>query len=360
MARTNAVSVRRVSTVQLGQVATAQRATLADWSAVWDADPEALVTQHPDWVAAMVATRRCLDATRLYQFPGGRLVLPLLRPSIVPRQLASWRGYAPGWGRGGYISDFEPNAAELRSVLADLARSAVQVRIRPNPVQNDLWLAAAPARLARVRSTSHVLDLSPGAEALWEGFKGRTRRDVRRSEREGVTVEMRPGRAGLDAYFQLRELAVRRWAERQNEPLRLAQLRTRRRDPVRKFEAMADHLGDRLQTFVGVLDGEPVVARMVLVGTNAQVIRGVMDADKAGPALATDLVEWRAIEACCAAGCRRYHLGDSGENASLAAFKEKFGAEPVRFDELILEPLPFSRADALARRAAKAMLRFKD
>ncbi len=347
-------------TVQLNPVAIAQPATLSDWTAVWDADPEALITQHPDWVAAMVATGRCLDATRLYRFPAGRLVLPLLRPAIVPRQLASWRGYTPGWGRGGYLADFEPTAAELHSVIADLSRHAIQARVRPNPVQNDLWQAAAPAKVASRRSTSHVLDLSPGAEALWDGFKGRTRRDVRRSEREGVTVEMRPGRTGLDAYFQLREQAVRRWAERQNEPLRLAQLRTRRRDPVRKFEAMAYHLGDRLQVFVGLLDGEPVVARMLLVGTNAQVIRGVMDADKAGPVLATDLVEWRAIEACCAAGCRRYHLGDSGENASLAAFKEKFGAVPVPFDELILERLPFSRADALARRAAKALLRFKD
>ena len=228
-------------------------------------------------------------------------------------------------------------------------------------MQNELWLAAAPANAASTRSTSHVLDLAPGAEALWTGFKGRTRRDVRRSEREGVTVEMRSRTWRVGRLLQGcgswpcavgRSASTSRCGWRNCAPagaIRCASSRRWRTTSV---------TGCRCSS------GRSTVNRWwpacVLVGTNAQVIRGVMDADKAGPVLATDLVEWRAIEACCAAGCRRYHLGDSGENASLAAFKEKFGAAPVRFDELILERLPFSQADALARRAAKAMLRFKD
>ena len=62
----------------------------------------------------------------------------------------------------------------------------------------------------------------------------------------------------------------------------------------------------------------------------------------------------------CELGCTAYHLGESGQSASLAQYKEKFGARPVDYAELRMERLPYTRTDQAARSAVKKVLGFRD
>jgi hypothetical protein len=60
------------------------------------------------------------------------------------------------------------------------------------------------------------------------------------------------------------------------------------------------------------------------------------------------------IEAACQAGCRHYHMGESGEVESLKHFKSRFGAVeqafPTCFRELIPVTSTRKRLSELTRR----------
>jgi hypothetical protein len=85
-----------------------------------------------------------------------------------------------------------------------------------------------------------------------------------------------------------------------------------------------------------------------------------MDRALAGPTRANYLLHSLAIEEACAARCRAYHMGESGESSSLAQFKSRFGARPHAYAEYHLERLQWTVIDRRARGAVKRLIRFKD
>jgi hypothetical protein len=188
----------------------------------------------------------------------------------------------------------------------------------------------------------------------------KARQGVRRGERSGLEIECDTTGRLVPVFYDLLMLSVERWAAHQNEPLALARWRARRRDPIEKFHRLARALGDAMRIWVAWKDGEAAAAMIVLVGANASDTRGAMNKDLAAPTNANDVLQWRAIEEACAAGCRHYHLGESGSSRSLAHFKEKFAARPVPYAECLIERLPVSRADRAARGAVKRVVRFRD
>ena len=129
---------------------------------------------------------------------------------------------------------------------------------------------------------------------------------------------------------------------------------------VAKFEAMAAHLGDAFRLWVARHNGVAVAATLVLQGTNAHATRGVMDRDLAGPLSANALLEWRAIRDAADAGCRRYHMGESGSSRSLAKYKRSFGAGVFDYAEYRHERVPLLRIDRLARSSVKRLIGFRD
>jgi hypothetical protein len=85
-----------------------------------------------------------------------------------------------------------------------------------------------------------------------------------------------------------------------------------------------------------------------------------MDKDLAGPSRANDLLHRLAIEDACRAGCRSYHMGESGSSESLAKFKRGFGACAVAYAEYRLERLPLTGMDNRARGLVKRLIGFQD
>ena len=69
---------------------------------------------------------------------------------------------------------------------------------------------------------------------------------------------------------------------------------------------------------------------------------------------------WHAIRSACASEAGAFHLGESGGSASLADYKERFGAQAVDYPELRLERLPITRADHLARTVVKRAIGFRE
>ena len=106
--------------------------------------------------------------------------------------------------------------------------------------------------------------------------------------------------------------------------------------------------------------GRPAAAILVLQSGNAHYTRGMMDKSLAGPTRANYLLHSLAIEQACDAGCRHYHMGESGSSRSLAQFKTRFGARPRPYAEYHLERLPITTLDRHARAVVKRVIGFRD
>jgi hypothetical protein len=263
-----------------------------------------------------------------------------------------------GWGMGGIVGA-DLDADVVAAVVADLRqRRDVFTRIRPDPLDADLW-AAVPGLVTKPRH-AHVLDLREGLEAVRRGLHRSARRNLRIAEAADLDVTCVADDHHLRAYYGLFELSVARWAESSREPLALARWRATRRDPIEKLATMAEHLGDRFRLWMAWQDGEPVAGSIVLHGNTAHATRGAMDKEPAHRTRAMTLLDWLAIQDAVASGCPSYHFGESGTSGGLAAFKESFGARPVPYADLRIERLPITRLDGALRSGVKRAIGFRD
>ncbi len=328
------------------------------WQRVLSADPNSMVTQSPEWMDALASLGTWVDATRFYEMSGGRLVvLPMARRTRVGIEASP----PPAWGFGGLLAEGGVTEDDVRVVLADLdGRLRIRQSIRPNPLLTSAWERGASPPWTAVPRLAHVIDLREGSDGVWARFHKDVRKRVRRAERLGVEVECDTTGRLIPILYELLQRSIVRWASNQNEPVRLTRLRARRRDPIEKFQAMANHLGSQFKLWVARHEGHPVAANLVLQGQNAHTTRLVMDRDLAATGSATSLLEWHAIQEACRAGCGHYHMGESGSSASLAKSKERFGALGQRYFEYRRERLPLSTVDRWARSAVKRVIGFKD
>jgi Acetyltransferase (GNAT) domain len=333
------------------------------WEAVLAADPHALVTYTPAWTDFVCATAGFEDASRLYELPGGRrLVLPLLRRRHLPGPLAVEASFPRSWGMGGIAAPGGLRPADAAAVFADLAgREILHTSLRPNPLDGETLRAARPPGAVTKPLLAHVLDLQGGFGRVWrDRFTGTARTAVRKAERSELTVERDTSGRLVPVLYKLYDLSIDRWAEQQHEPRALARWRGHRNDSRQKFEAMARTLGDTCRIWVAWDRNQPAAAILVLQGKNATYSRGMMDKGLAGPTRANYLLHRLAIEEACEAGCRHYHMGESGLSASLAQFKTRFGARPHAHAEYHFERLPRTALDRRARGVVKRIVGFRD
>jgi hypothetical protein len=333
------------------------------WSRVAQSDPDALVSQSPEWIDAMVATGRWRDASRWYVASDGRdLVMPMAR-SRFGGSFGFRTSFGDGWGFGGLLAQGGVTSSDVELVLDDLARQrAVQTSIRINPLHADRWARAAAGSgfISRPRCAC-VLDLRGGADEVWKSrLTTNARGAVRRARKLGVEVECDTTGAQLPVFYELLLKSFDRWAVQQHEPRWMARLRGRLRDPLRKFEVLADRIGPALRLYIARYEGRPAATVLLLAGANAHFTRGAMDPSVLGKTRANELLMWSAIEDACRAGCSSFHMGETAPGSSLSRYKEKFGATEVPYAGYVLERLPITKCDAALRGVVKRVIGFRE
>lgn len=316
------------------------------WSDVLHSDPEATVQQTPAWFDAVLRGTRTVDASRLYVLDDGRrLVVPIARREPVPG-LAFDASHPANYGCGGVLASGGLRSSDVSHVLSDLRHSrAVSTRLTGSHHTADRWRSGNVAGVLQVPHRNEVLDLSGGFETIFDQrFQSSVRRAVRKAERSALTVERAPAGRLVHVFYDLYLDWTERRARESGLPRGVAMALARRREPLRKFEAVADLLGDSCQVWVARHDGEPVASIVTLVhGDHATYWRGYSRKEVAGPLRANVLLQRLAIEEACLAGCRYYDFGQSGGVAALERFKQTFGATPRSSVELRVERLPLSR-----------------
>ena len=139
----------------------------------------------------------------------------------------------------------------------------------------------------------------------------------------------------------------------------MAKLRAARDDPPGKLEHLGQELGEHMVTMVAWFRGEPAAANIVLTGNSHFYWRGAMHQELGPATSASYAIQRAAIEEACEAGAVRCYIGESGQSAGLAHFKEHFGAVDYRYPEIRAERLPLSRANQSARSVVKRLVGYR-
>ena len=332
------------------------------WQAAYAADPEAIPYQSPKFTQALCADGVYADASRCYETEDGRtLVLPLVRRRGRPGRLAT-AGSLPVV-MGGLVADGPLSVEDIRAVLGDLAALPfAALRIRPNPRTGALWSKATVNAALRLPRRAHVVPVSGPVEDIRSGLSNSIRKSVDRAVRNGLEVVWDTTGSKLEVFEELYNRSIERWARRQHEPVSLSRWRMERATRAPTLAATARCMAGVWRMGVVEIGGRPAVAAIILIepGGNANGFKMAMDADLVARTGAGYLVQVAALEEASRAGCRFFHLGESGQAEGLSEHKERMGGIPIEYEELVFERLPVARADRLLRSVVKRAIGFRD
>jgi hypothetical protein len=268
--------------------------------------------------------------------PGAALPVSLLLGRALPRGRFGYVAHGPAVAAGGLPTAMPALERAVRARLGDLAFLRVEP-VTSAPVEDAAPPpAAAPRREAgpawlppgwrRAKpmqpDTTAIVDLRPEPEALLEGFKPKTRYNVRLAERRGVEVAREDDVASFDA---LAAATARRQGIRPSPPGYHADL-LRVLGPERAWLYLARH-GQRGEPLAGIIVGRFAGRATYLFGASADSGRELMPAY---------LLHWRAMLDLRQAGDREYDLwgvppDDDPHHpwAGLRQFKAGWNGAPV-------------------------------
>lgn len=333
------------------------------WRELLQQDPEVLPLQSPEWIDCICTLAGYEDASRLYEFSDGQqLLMPAVKRKGFPKLVSVQASLPDTWGWGGIIARRDLSSEDLADVFKDLSKSPfLTMSICPNPRRGELWRAALPAGIMAIPRRAHVIDLEGGFDRVWKvRFASKTRNKMRKAEKSNLRVECDTMGRLVPVFYELFRRSVDRWAEQQHEPRWLAHRRADMHDPIAKIRHISQAMGEACRIYVAWHEGLPVAAAVVLLGSNADYTMGAMDKERAAPVCANDLIQKLAIEDACRAGCRYYHMGESGASVGMSEFKERLGAQVYPYDAYRLERFPVSKLDKGLRNVIKRVIGFKD
>jgi CelD/BcsL family acetyltransferase involved in cellulose biosynthesis len=190
-------------------------------------------------------------------------------------------------------------------------------------------------------SATHVVDLRPGYEALWErSFAPSNRNKCRKAERGGVEVAEDSSDEAVDAYYSLYAQASAEWGY--DEPPY----------PSALFRALLAHGSAEL--WIARLDGRPVAGSIVLRGSHDLCYwSAALDREHRDVAPSNAVLR-AVIESGCERGFDYVDLGGSTGLPGVEAFKLSFGGIPVEYRSISLTTTTHRLLEASRRRLARS------
>lgn len=324
------------------------------WTDVLDSDPLAVPTQTPAWTDLTCRALGALDASRLYEYPDGRL---LVLPSVARRRAGlrvTEESLPYGFGYGGLlVPGGTPTEQDMRMVLTDLARRpAVRSGLAANPLLHDAWSAVMPPGVVRAEYLSYVVDLEGGFDAALSRYRLETRRNVKKAGKQSLDVRVVRDATLVDVFADLNAQSVDRWAHQRGQPLWMAHMVERHRDRTGLLRLATAAADLDCVGWTAHQDGVPVAAYVALFDRrSAWFWMSAMDKTLANRTRAGALLQSLAIEHACAAGIRWFHLGESDPGSGVARFKEGFGAVALPHASFRFERVPLTAVEGRLRAA---------
>ncbi|MGA2003868.1 MAG: GNAT family N-acetyltransferase [Terriglobales bacterium] len=164
---------------------------------------------------------------------------------------------------------------------------------------------------------SHILDLSPSSDSIFQGLHHSVRRKIRRAEREGLVYEEGSSERLLTQFYKL----LVKTRKRQLLPPQ----------PKKWFRSLIGNFGTKLKIRLAIKDGNPIASVLTLSYKDTLTYKyGCSDA-RFHALGGVALVHWNMIQQAKAEGHQTLDLGRSDiSNEGLTTFKERWGG--VRSD----------------------------
>lgn len=313
------------------------------WASFVAGHPKAMPFHHPDWarlVAGCYGFRAF--ALALTDMTGTiRAGLPVVEVRHFPS--------GPKWVSLPYTDYCPPLASagqEQEELASALQQASSTASVRRIEVRGPLAGGSATGATA----FRHVLALSRDPAEVYARFhRSQVQRNIRRAEREGLTVRTATRPEDLIGTFYRLHLRTRR---RQGVPVQ----------PRRFFRLLWEHA---ISTGLGSVliveaSGQPIAAGVFLAWNGTVVYKfGASDAST-WSLRPNHLLFWHAIRAACEQEYRWCDFGrtDAGQ-AGLRNFKLSWGAveEPLVYRALGGKPAPASAGDGMATRVLGPVIR---
>jgi serine/alanine adding enzyme len=264
---------------------------------------------------------------------GGRVqgVLPLVL--VRSRLFGSSLTSMPFLDYGGVCTEHEDVRAALvrraQLLMHEQAADCVELRQR-TPTGTD-----GSVRLDKV---GMVLDLSPGIEALWTALPAKTRNQVRKAQKAGLTVVSGGGEL-LEEFYPVFVENMRDLGSPVHHKL--------------FFARMFEQFGAQARLFV-VRDGGQAVGGLVGVRFRDTVtVPWASSLRRASSKCPNNMLYWEALQYACARHYRRFDFGRSSVDSGTYAFKKQWGAKPVQVYWQLLSRSPERKSVAFAAHEAK-------
>lgn len=167
---------------------------------------------------------------------------------------------------------------------------------------------------------NYVVDLTEGADTIWQRLSKSTRQKIRRTRGRGVEIVLDSTHAGVEQMYELVQLSY----QRSNVPLADASL----------FHAAVDHLpAGTVQIRLAIHNDVPIAGGIALV-YKSLVYAWYGGSQRLSNLVPFDCLTWDEIEWGCRHGQRLYDFGGAGwpdEAYGPRDFKAKFGGQLVRY-----------------------------
>jgi CelD/BcsL family acetyltransferase involved in cellulose biosynthesis len=313
------------------------------WADFVATHPAATPFHHPDWTRLVAGCYGFRAFALAVSDPSGVIRAGL--PVVEVRHLRS----GPRWVSLPYTDYCPPLVSpgeQEEQLVAALRRSSRAAGVRRVEIRAPL----AGASTAGPSALRHVLALGPDPAAVYAGFhRSQVQRNIRRAEREGLTVRQGSSPHDLvDTFYQL-HLRTRR---RQGVPVQ----------PRRFFRLLWDNaIATGLGSVLIVEAGAQPIAAAVFLTWNETVIYKFGASDENSWSLRPNhLLIWHAIRTACEQGCRWFDFGrtDIGQEG-LRNFKLSWGAveEPLFYGMVGGTPEPAPSAEGMATRVLGPVIR---
>ena len=310
------------------------------WSEYLGRHPQATLFHNPRWGVVMeraYGNRPYYLTARRGDAVVGVLPLVLQRSVLFGTHLCS----IPYFDAAGILADDAEAARALTEEAGGLMEQtrAGWVELRyADPVADSL-----PSRTDKVTLR---LRLPRDPDELWKGFDAKVRNQIRKGEREGITVDQ--GEAELaDAFCRV---YVRTMRDLGSPP-----------HSLRFFRLVVEHFAAASRLFVARLGQEIVAASFTLTDAVATRVPWAASDWRFRSSNANMLIYWHMLKSACERGSNCFDFGRSTRDSGTYRFKRQWGAEEVPLHwHYVLPPgaaVPDVRPDSPKYRLAVAVWR---
>jgi hypothetical protein len=162
-------------------------------------------------------------------------------------------------------------------------------------------------------SSTHLIDLGRGFDALWEAvFEKSKRRQTRKAVKEGLSVAETRSPGDVGSYYDIYAERMQAWGERFRYPKTL-------------FEDLVEHGGPGVRLFVARRDGELLGGHLNFYFKDTVIAWNGVVRDTSDGSQASTLLYSECIRHACEIGFHAYNLGSSLGKRSLIDYKESLG-----------------------------------